>query len=78
MINKNIKTNDMQYLRDQLFLYLPKNMSKEEEEYLTKYIEHVIEKISPIYTYLEDINQEKTQDIISIIDYLRSGKNNDD
>lgn len=78
MKNKNKISNSLQCLKDQLLISLPKNMSKEEEKYMTKYIEDIIDKLSPVYTYIEDINQEKTKDIISIIDYLRSGKNNDD
>ena len=70
---------DIQGLKDELFNLVPKNISKKEEEELTRYIDYIVSSMSPVYNYVKDIsdNEEKIKDVISIIDHLKSGKKND-
>ena len=71
---------DIQDLKDELFNLVPKNISKKEEEEITRYIDYIVTRMNPVYNYINDIssNEEKVKDIISIIDHLKSGKKNDD
>ena len=62
-----------QELRDKLISGLPLDMTEEDQKKIEKYIEYIINSLSPAYSYLEDINsnQEKIKDVISIIETLK-------
>ena len=56
-----------------------KGINEEEIKDLENFIENILVSLDPVYTYLNDLenNKEKISEVISIIDLLKNGKVND-